>query len=65
VSHHEIFVDRAFEVYEDIFVGFTNSEKLQLADYLERMLKATDAALADRNSERPHQSPEAFEGADR
>lgn len=65
VNHHEIFVDRAFEVYEDIFVGFTNSEKLQLADYLERLLKATDAALADRKPARSHEPSETFEGSDR
>jgi DNA-binding MarR family transcriptional regulator len=42
---HRYFVDRAFEVYEEIFVGFATDEKVLLAGFLERMLEATDAAL--------------------
>jgi MarR family transcriptional regulator, organic hydroperoxide resistance regulator len=45
-SLHQYLVDRAFEVYEEIFAGFTADEKVLLADFLERMLKATDVALA-------------------
>ncbi len=46
-AFHQSFVDRAFDVYETIFEGFTSSEKMALADFLERMLKATDTALTD------------------
>lgn len=43
---HGYFVERAFETYQDIFSVFSNDEHVLLADLLERMLKATDHALA-------------------
>ncbi len=43
---HGYFVDRAYEIYEEIFAVFSDDERALLADYLERMLKATDVALA-------------------
>lgn len=43
---HQGFVERAFEVYQEIFAVFSEQERIQLADLLERMLKSTDAALA-------------------
>ena len=46
VELHQQFVDRAYEIYEEIFAAFSEGERVQLAGYLERMLKATDAALA-------------------
>jgi DNA-binding MarR family transcriptional regulator len=45
-EHHRYFVDRAFAVYEEIFVVFSGQERIVLADLLERMLKSTDAVLA-------------------
>ncbi len=56
-AFHQTFVDRAFTVYGEIFAGFTSSEKLALADFLERMLKATDAALAPTGA-RPGPEPQ-------
>ncbi|MGI9597668.1 MAG: MarR family winged helix-turn-helix transcriptional regulator, partial [Acidimicrobiales bacterium] len=47
VEEHQYFVDRAYEIYEDIFVVFSPQERIVLADLLERMLKSSDAALAD------------------
>ncbi len=44
---HRFFVDRAFEIYQQIFAVFTTDERVLLADLLERMLKSTDLALAD------------------
>lgn len=43
---HRYFVDRAYEIYEEIFVVFSAEERVLLADLLERMLKSTDVALA-------------------
>lgn len=44
---HRFFVDRAFEIYQQIFAVFTTDERVLLADLLERMLKSTDLVLAD------------------
>lgn len=46
-EHHRFFVDRAFEVYQEIFVVFSGQERIVLADLLERMLKSTEAVLSD------------------
>ncbi len=46
-EHHRFFVDRAFAVYQDIFVVFSGQERVVLADLLERMLKSTEAVLSD------------------
>lgn len=43
---HRYFVDRASTIYQEIFVVFSNQERIVLADLLERMLKSTDAVLA-------------------
>ena len=43
---HKIFVDRAYATYEQIFETFTADEKVLLAEFLDRMLKATDVALS-------------------
>ncbi len=48
VAEHQYFVGRAYEIYEDIFVVFSSQERIVLADLLERMLKSSDASLADR-----------------
>lgn len=48
---HQFFVDRAFETYREIFQVFSPDEHVLLADLLERMLKATEHALA------PHYDP--------
>lgn len=45
-EHHRFFVERAFALYQEIFVVFSGQERVVLADLLERMLKSTDAALA-------------------
>lgn len=45
-DHHRFFVDRAITIYQDIFVVFSDQERIVLADLLERMLKSTDAVLA-------------------
>lgn len=42
---HRYFVDRAFQIYEQVFSVFNDTEKQLLASYLERMLAATDHAL--------------------
>ena len=47
VSKHQFFVDRAYQVYQEIFAVFTTDERVLLADLLERMLKSTDLTLAD------------------
>lgn len=44
---HRFFVDRAYEIYQEIFAVFTTEERVLLADLLERMLKSTDLTLAD------------------
>ncbi len=46
-AQHRYFVDRAFEVYQEIFVVFSGQERILLADLLERMLKSTEAVLSD------------------
>ncbi len=46
-DHHRYFVDRAFAVYQEIFVVFSGQERILLADLLERMLKSTEAVLSD------------------
>lgn len=45
-EHHRFFVDRAIVIYQEIFVVFSDQERIVLADLLERMLKSTDAVLA-------------------
>ncbi len=45
-THHQYFATRARNLYRVIFADFAPQEKALLADYLERMLKATDVALA-------------------
>lgn len=42
---HQVFVDRAYEIYEEIFTVFSDEERFVLADLLERMLKSSEAAL--------------------
>lgn len=42
---HQLFVDRAYEIYEEIFTVFSDEERFVLADLLERMLKSSEAAL--------------------
>ena len=44
---HRFFVDRAFSVYQEIFVVFSGQERIVLADLLERMLKSTEAVLSE------------------
>jgi DNA-binding MarR family transcriptional regulator len=44
---HQYFVDRAFALYQQIFVVFSLEERLVLADLLERMLKSSDVVLAE------------------
>ncbi len=46
-EQHRFFVNRAFEVYQDIFVVFSSQERVLLADLLERMLKSTEAVLSN------------------
>lgn len=46
-SLHRFFVDRASEIYREIFAVFSTEERVVLTDLLERMLKSTDAALAE------------------
>lgn len=43
---HRFFVDRANQIYGEIFAVFSADERVLLADLLERMLKSTDAALS-------------------
>ncbi len=50
---HQYFVDRAFEIYQEIFNVFSNDERVLLADLLERMLKSTDVALAQVDDDSP------------
>ena len=47
---HQYFVDRASDVYQDVFAVFSTQERIVLADLLERMLKSSDAVLATRAS---------------
>lgn len=47
VTKHRFFVNRAYEVYQEIFAVFTNDERVLLADLLERMLKSTDFTLSN------------------
>ncbi len=44
---YSYFVDRAYELYEEIFAVFSLSEREQLAALLERLLKSADSTLAD------------------
>ena len=44
---HRYLLDRAYEVYFDIFGVFTVDEREALASMLERLLKSVDAALDD------------------
>lgn len=46
-EQHRFFVDRAFEIYQEIFVVFSSEERVLLADLLERMLKSTEAVLSN------------------
>lgn len=48
---HTYFVDRAYDIYEEIFAVFAADERIVLAELLDRMLKSTDTALAAANDD--------------
>ncbi len=53
---HQVFVDRAYQIYEEIFTVFSDEERFVLAGLLERMLKSSEAALNQAEAQAGQQS---------